>query len=61
MLLRLNDDDPRPLHEQVAAAIRRAIATGECAPGERVPPAREPAAALEINPNTVLRERETAA
>jgi DNA-binding transcriptional regulator YhcF (GntR family) len=55
MLLRLDDDDPRPLHEQVATAIRRAIATGECAPGERVPPARELAAALEINSNTVLR------
>ncbi|MFI0349848.1 GntR family transcriptional regulator [Actinomadura sp. 9N407] len=55
MLLRLTDDDPRALHEQVAAAIRRAIATGECAPGERVPPARELATALDINPNTVLR------
>ncbi|MFF5257370.1 GntR family transcriptional regulator [Actinomadura viridis] len=55
MLLRLHEDDPRPLHEQVAAAIRRAIAAGESAPGERVPPARDLAAALEINPNTVLR------
>ncbi|XVQ13598.1 GntR family transcriptional regulator [Spirillospora sp. CA-255316] len=55
MLLILADDDPRPLHEQVAAAIRRAIAAGECAPGERVPPARELAAALGVNANTVLR------
>ncbi|MGI5168626.1 GntR family transcriptional regulator [Spirillospora sp. CA-253888] len=55
MLLTLRDADPRPLHEQVAAAIRRAIATGEAAPGDRVPPARELAAALQVNPNTVLR------
>jgi DNA-binding transcriptional regulator YhcF (GntR family) len=55
MLLRLEDQDPRPLHEQVASAIRRAIATGECETGERVPPARDLAELLGINANTVLR------
>ncbi|MGO9583834.1 MAG: hypothetical protein ACLP36_13630 [Acidimicrobiales bacterium] len=30
-----------PLHEQVAAAVRRVIAEGEAGPGERPPPARE--------------------
>jgi len=39
MLLRLESDDPRPLHEQVAAALRRAIADGS-AP-ERLPTARD--------------------
>jgi GntR family transcriptional regulator len=43
------------LHEQVAAAIRRAIAEGEALPGERLPPARDLAAVLRVNPNTVLR------
>ncbi|MFE7194819.1 GntR family transcriptional regulator [Kitasatospora sp. NPDC057541] len=55
MLLKLEAGDPRPLHEQVAGAIRRAVGDGECEPGERLPPARELAAALGVNANTVLR------
>jgi GntR family transcriptional regulator len=46
---------PVPLHEQVAAAIRRAIADGEAVPGERLPPARDLAAVLGVNANTVFR------
>ena len=42
-------------HEQVAAEIRRAIADGEAKPGERLPPARDLAAVLGVNSNTVLR------
>ncbi|MEW2138894.1 GntR family transcriptional regulator [Streptomyces sp. NPDC005409] len=55
MLLRLDTADSRPLHEQVAGAIRRAIAEGECAPGDRLPPARDLSLALGVNANTVLR------
>jgi GntR family transcriptional regulator len=44
-----------PLHDQAAAAIRRAIANGEAAPGDRLPPARDLAAVLGVNTNTVLR------
>ena len=44
-----------PLHEQVAAAIRRAIADGEVVSGERLPPARDLAAVLGVNANTVFR------
>jgi GntR family transcriptional regulator len=44
-----------PLHEQVAAAIRRAIADGEVLSGERLPPARDLAAVLGVNANTVFR------
>jgi len=44
-----------PLHEQVAAAIRRAIAEGEAVAGERLPPARDLAAVLGVNANTVFR------
>jgi len=48
--------DPRfPLHEQVAAEIRRAIAEGEAAQGERLPPAVDLAAELGVNKNTVIR------
>lgn len=43
------------LHEQVAAEIRRAIADGEATPGERLPPARDLAAVLGVNANTVFR------
>jgi DNA-binding transcriptional regulator YhcF (GntR family) len=46
---------PVDLHEQVAAAIRRAIADGEIGSGERMPPARDLAAVLGVNANTVLR------
>jgi GntR family transcriptional regulator len=46
---------PAPLHEQVAGAIRRAIADGEAGPGERLPPARDLAAVLGVNANTVFR------
>jgi DNA-binding transcriptional regulator YhcF (GntR family) len=44
-----------PLHDQVAAEIRRAIADGQAGPGERLPLAKDMAAVLEVNKNTVLR------
>ena len=47
--------DPLPLHEQVAAEVRRAIAEGEAGPGDRLPLARDIAAILGVNRNTVLR------
>jgi GntR family transcriptional regulator len=55
MLLSVDLNDQRPLHEQAADAIRRAISDGEVEPGERLPPARDLAVALRINANTVLR------
>ena len=48
-------DDPLSLHDQVAAQLRRAIADGEATAGERLPPARDLAAVLGVNTNTVLR------
>jgi GntR family transcriptional regulator len=47
--------DPTYLHEQVAAEIRRAIADGEAGPGDRIPQAKDLAAVLGVNTNTVLR------
>lgn len=44
-----------PLHDQVAAEIRRAIADGEAGPGDRLPLAKDLAAVLGVNKNTVLR------
>jgi GntR family transcriptional regulator len=53
--VRVDAKDPTPLHEQVAGEIRRAIADGEAKTGERLPPARDLAAVLMVNHNTVLR------
>jgi GntR family transcriptional regulator len=47
--------EPVALHDQVAAEIRRAIAEGEARPGERLPLAKDIAAILGVNKNTVLR------
>jgi|SRR5947207_10721410 len=53
--VKIDRRDPTLLHQQVAAEIRRAIANGEAKPGERLPPARDLAAVLGVNTNTVLR------
>lgn len=54
--LRVVDRDrPLHLHEQVAGEIRRAIASGEAGPGDRLPQAKDLAAVLGVNTNTVLR------
>lgn len=53
--VKLDRDDPTLLHDQVAAQIRRAIADGEAKPGDRLPPARDLAAVMHVNTNTVLR------
>jgi GntR family transcriptional regulator len=53
--VKVDRDEPTQLHEQVAGEIRRAIADGEAGPGERLPPARDLAAVLGVNTNTVLR------
>jgi GntR family transcriptional regulator len=53
--VKVNRQEPTELHEQVAAEIRRAIADGEARPGERLPPAKDLAAVLDVNTNTVLR------
>ena len=55
MLGDIDRSDPTPLHDQVAAQIRRAIADGEARPGERLPPAHDLAAVMGVNANTVLR------
>lgn len=54
-LIKVAPGGPLALHEQVAAEMRRAIADGDAMPGERLPPARDLAAVLEVNTNTVLR------
>lgn len=53
--VKVDRDESTALHDQVAAEFRRAIADGEAKPGERLPPARDLAAVLGVNANTVYR------
>ena len=55
LTVQVDRSEPTPLHDQVAAEIRRAIADGEAGPGERLPLAKDLAAVLGVNKNTVLR------
>lgn len=54
-LCEVDRSDPTPLHDQVASAIRRALAEGEARPNDRVPQAKDLATVLGVNTNTVLR------
>jgi len=54
-MFKIDHASPVPPHEQVAAAVRRAIAEGEARAGDRLPPAKDLAAVLGVNANTVLR------
>jgi GntR family transcriptional regulator len=51
----IDRESPVLLHDQVAALIRRAIADGEKSLGDRIPQAKDLAAVLDVNTNTVLR------
>jgi len=53
--VKVDRTEPLELHAQVVAEIRRAIAEGEAKPGDRLPPARDLAAVIGVNTNTVLK------
>lgn len=55
MFSRVDACDRTPLHDQVAAQLRRSIAEGDARPGDRLPPAKDLAAVMGVNTNTVLR------
>ena len=55
MLLRLDPASDAPLFAQVAASVRADAAAGRLKPGDRLPSARDVAAALGVNLHTVLR------
>ena len=53
--VKIDRSDSLALHDQVAAEIRRAIAEGEAGAGDRLPLAKDMAAVMGVNKNTVLR------
>lgn len=57
--VKVDRNDSMPLHDQVAAEIRRDITSGDVRPGERLPPAHDMAAVLGVHTNTVLRALRT--
>lgn len=54
MLWTIDPASRAPLQEQIAGAVRRAVAEGRLAVGEQLPPAAELAGALAVDRNTVL-------
>jgi GntR family transcriptional regulator len=59
MLFSVDPASSAPLHEQVAASVRREMAAGRLLRGERLPSAKEAASLLDINLHTVLRAYQT--
>jgi len=55
MLWQVDPRDPRPLYEQIAGTVRRAVGEGTLSSGDRLPAAKELAASLDVNLHTVLR------
>jgi GntR family transcriptional regulator len=58
VLIRVDPRSSEPLFEQIAFAIKSAVARGEAAAGDKLPSVRELARELAINPNTVVRAYE---
>ena len=53
MFIELRKDDPRPVYRQIADEVQRAVTVGVLKPGDALPPTRQLAADLKLNPNTV--------
>lgn len=54
MLIRVNPSNDRAIYLQIADAVRSEIAAGRVTAGTVLPPAKEIAGSLEVNPHTVL-------
>ena len=54
-MIGLNYRDSRPIYEQIKDNYKRLILSGGIAAGDKLPPVRELASQLAINPNTIQR------
>jgi len=54
MLWRIDLTSVEPLYAQIVRQVHVALANGQLAPGDRLPPARELAESLDVNFHTVL-------
>ncbi|KZK15044.1 HTH-type transcriptional repressor YtrA [Meiothermus taiwanensis] len=48
------DLEAGPIYAQIVRGVERMLASGQMKPGDKLPSARELAAALKVNPNTVM-------
>ena len=53
--MKLNFNPALPIYTQIVDGFKREIFSGALAPGEKVPPVRELATELGVNPNTLQR------
>ena len=53
MLISIDQNDPRPIYLQIAAAIKQQLCSGQLEPGDELPSVRELAEALTVNLHTV--------
>jgi len=53
MFLDLKRDDPRPVYRRIADEVQRQVAVGVLKPGDALPPSRQLAGELKLNPNTI--------
>ena len=53
MLIFIDDKDPRPLYQQIAAQVKDQVQRGDVRPGDELPSVRELAENLGINLHTV--------
>ena len=53
MFVEIRSEDPRPVYRQIADEVQRAVSVGVLKPGEALPAARQLAAELKVNPNTI--------
>jgi GntR family transcriptional regulator len=55
MKILIDTANAQPVYEQIVQRVEQAILSGELAPGKPLPPIRQLANDLELNPNTVAR------
>ncbi|GEM83229.1 GntR family transcriptional regulator [Meiothermus hypogaeus NBRC 106114] len=48
------DVEAGPIYAQIVRGVERMLASGQMKPGDKLPSARELAASLKVNPNTVI-------